>query len=157
MLVGATYTVVESTLSCVDPSGDLQNKLYYLFSHLLRPNFLLFERTNAHGRDLKGWNPAAIAVFHDSKAVLELLLQHGADPHLKSSYNKSAWDQAQDDLDAAGRVVRSRCNTKVLLFADRFSVNIDKACSAQNSETRELYLPSTPLRPGLTRLSGTRT
>lgn len=60
-------------------------------------------------RDLKGWNPAAIAVFHESKAALELLLREGADPYLTSSYNKSAWDMAQDDLDAAGRVVRSRC------------------------------------------------
>lgn len=70
----------------------------------------LVERNVARGRDLKGWNPAAIAVFHESKAVLELLLQHGADPYLKSSYNKNAWDMAQDELDAAGRVVRSRCN-----------------------------------------------
>lgn len=68
----------------------------------------------AGGRDLKGWNPAAIAVFHESKAALELLLNHGADPYLRSSYNKSAWDMAQDDFDAAGRVVRSRlsCCTK---------------------------------------------
>ncbi|CAM9094400.1 unnamed protein product [Ectocarpus sp. 4 AP-2014] len=65
-------------------------------------------RANPNSRDLKGWNPAAIAVFHESKAALKLLLEHGADPHLKSSYNKSAWDMAQDDLDAAGKVVRSR-------------------------------------------------
>lgn len=68
-------------------------------------------QTTARGRDLKGWNPAAIAVFHESKGVLELLLSNGGDPHLKSSYNKTAWDMAQDDLDAAGRVVRSRYNT----------------------------------------------
>lgn len=61
-----------------------------------------------HNRDLKGWNSAAIAVFHESKAALELLLKYGADPYLKSSYNKSAWDMAQDDFDAAKRVVRSR-------------------------------------------------
>ncbi|CAM9684160.1 unnamed protein product, partial [Hapterophycus canaliculatus] len=65
-------------------------------------------KANPNSRDLKGWNPAAIAVFHDSKAALELLLRHGADPYLKSSYNKSAWDIAQDEVDAAGRVVKSR-------------------------------------------------
>lgn len=66
-------------------------------------------------RDLKGWNPAAIAVFHESKAALELLLKEGADPYLKSSYNKSAWDMAQDDLDAAGNVVRSRCSIPMMI------------------------------------------
>ncbi|CAM9139931.1 unnamed protein product [Scytosiphon promiscuus] len=65
-------------------------------------------KANPNSRDLKGWNPAAIAVFHDSKAALELLLRHGANPYLKSSYNKSAWDLAQDELDAAGRVAKSK-------------------------------------------------
>lgn len=61
-------------------------------------------------RDLKGWNPAAIAVFHESKATLRLLLRNGSDPFLKSSYNKSAWDMAQDEVDAAEKVVKSRCS-----------------------------------------------
>lgn len=38
-------------------------------------------------RDLKGWKPAAIAVFHESKAALDLVLKHGANPYLKSSYD----------------------------------------------------------------------
>lgn len=70
-------------------------------------------------RDLKGWNPAAIAVFHESKAALQLLLNHGADPYLKSSYNKSAWDLAQDNMDAAGRVVKSRCQASAEMLLSR--------------------------------------
>lgn len=83
-------------------------KFPFFFPALVTPNSCV-ELNTANGRDLKGWNPAAIAVFHESKGVLELLLAHGGDPYLKSSYNKTAWDMAQDDLDAAGRVVRSRC------------------------------------------------
>ncbi|CAM9382263.1 unnamed protein product, partial [Discosporangium mesarthrocarpum] len=87
----------------------------------LTPGTLSWEarctRANPNSRDLKGWNPPAIAVFHNSKAVLSLLLQHGSDPHLKSSYNKSAWDMAQDDFDAAGRVVKSRAEIRGVIEA----------------------------------------
>lgn len=106
--------------------------LKVLFVPPLAPTEIpLVERNVARCRDLKGWNPAAIAVFHESKAVLELLLQHGADPYLKSSYNKNAWDMAQDELDAAGRVVKSRCH-RIEYTSGEFStlihfLNIDGA------------------------------
>jgi ankyrin repeat protein len=46
-------------------------------------------KTNPNSRDLKGWSCACIAVFHESKKVLALLLKHGADPNIRSSYNKT--------------------------------------------------------------------
>jgi hypothetical protein len=52
-------------------------------------------KTNPNTRDLKGWSCACIAVFHDSRSCLQLLLEHGADPMLRSSYNKNAWDLAK--------------------------------------------------------------
>lgn len=52
-------------------------------------------KTNPNARDLKGWNCACIAVFHDSRKVLRLLLENGADPSIRSSYNKNAWDLAK--------------------------------------------------------------
>ena len=45
--------------------------------------------------DLKGWTCVCIAVFHDSRKVLKLLLQHGGDPNIYSSYHKNAWDLAK--------------------------------------------------------------
>jgi ankyrin repeat protein len=59
-------------------------------------------KTNPNSRDLKGWNCLCIAVFHESTKVAPLLLEYGADPNMRSSYNKNAWDLAKDDLDAAG-------------------------------------------------------
>jgi hypothetical protein len=49
-------------------------------------------KSNANCRDSKGWNPCAIAVFHDNKPMLELLIEHGGDPSVKNSYHKSAID-----------------------------------------------------------------
>jgi ankyrin repeat protein len=69
-------------------------------------------KTNVNSRDLKGWNCACIAVFHESKKVLALLLEAGADPNMRSSYNKNAWDLAKDDLDAAEHVVKSRAEIR---------------------------------------------
>jgi len=34
-------------------------------------------------------------VFHDSRRVLQALLEAGADPNIRSSYNKNAWDLAK--------------------------------------------------------------
>lgn len=52
-------------------------------------------KPNVNSRDLSGWTCACIAVFHDSRKVLKLLLEHGADPNMRSSYNKNAWDLAK--------------------------------------------------------------
>jgi len=73
-------------------------------------------KTNPNSRDLKGWSCCCIAVFHESKKVLRLLLEHGADPNLRSSYNKNAWDLAKDELDAAEKVVRSRAEIRQVLL-----------------------------------------
>jgi hypothetical protein len=61
-------------------------------------------KTNPNTRDLKGWTCVCIAVFHDARRVLKLLLEHGGDPNIRSSYNKNAWDLAKDELDAAEKV-----------------------------------------------------
>lgn len=73
-------------------------------------------KTNPNGRDLKGWSCACIGVFHESKECLRLLLENGADPSLRSSYNKNAWDLAKDDLDAANKIVRSRAEIRQVLI-----------------------------------------
>lgn len=52
-------------------------------------------KANPNSRDLKGWTCVCIAVFHDSRRVLKLLLEHGGDPNIRSSYNKNAWDLAK--------------------------------------------------------------
>jgi hypothetical protein len=65
---------------------------------------------------MKGWTPTCIAVFHNSFGALELLLSHGGDPSIKSSYNKNAWDLAKDELDAAGKVVKSRQEIRQVLI-----------------------------------------
>lgn len=72
-------------------------------------------KTNPNARDLKGWSPACIAVFHNSRKSLRLLLEHGADPYLKSSYNKNAWDLAKDELDAAMNIVKSNAEIRQIL------------------------------------------
>lgn len=52
-------------------------------------------KTNPNSRDLKGWSCVCIGIFHESKECLKLLLDHGGDPSLRSSYNKNAWDLAK--------------------------------------------------------------
>ena len=52
-------------------------------------------KANPNSRDLKGWTCVCIAVFHDSRKVLRLLLAHGGDPNIRSSYNRNAWDLAK--------------------------------------------------------------
>jgi hypothetical protein len=52
-------------------------------------------KTNPNSRDLKGWSCVCIGIFHESKESLTLLLNHGGDPLLRSSYNKNAWDLAK--------------------------------------------------------------
>lgn len=73
-------------------------------------------KANPNSRDLKGWSCACIAVFHESRDALALLLQHGADPTQRSSYNKNAWDLAKDELDAANKIVRSRAEIRQVLI-----------------------------------------
>lgn len=73
-------------------------------------------KTNPNTRDMKGWTPVCIAVFHNSFGALQLLLDHGGDPNIKSSYNKNAWDLAKDELDAAGKVVQSREEIRQVLI-----------------------------------------
>lgn len=52
-------------------------------------------KANPNSRDLKGWTCVCIAVFHDARKVLRLLLEHGGDPNIRSSYNRNAWDLAK--------------------------------------------------------------
>lgn len=52
-------------------------------------------RPNPNSRDLKGWSCVCIAVFHDSRKVLKMLLENGGDPNIRSTYNKNAWDIAK--------------------------------------------------------------
>ena len=65
-------------------------------------------KPNVNSRDLKGWTPVCIAVFHESSKVLKLLLENGGNPNIRSSYNKNAWDLAKDELDAAEHVIKSK-------------------------------------------------
>lgn len=73
-------------------------------------------KANVNSRDCRGWTPVAIAVFHEAKRSLRLLLENGADPKLKNQYNKSAYDFAKDDLDAANCVVKSRAEIRQVLI-----------------------------------------
>jgi ankyrin repeat protein len=73
-------------------------------------------KVNPNSRDLKGWTCVCIAVFHDSRKCLKLLLEAGGDPNIKSSYNKNAWDLAKDELDAAEQVVTSRAEIRQVLI-----------------------------------------
>lgn len=73
-------------------------------------------KANVNSRDCRGWTPVAIAVFHEAKRSLHLLLENGADPKLKNQYNKSAYDFAKDDLDAAICVVKSRAEIRQVLL-----------------------------------------
>jgi ankyrin repeat protein len=81
-------------------------------------------KANPNSRDLKGWTCVCIAVFHDSRKVLKLLLEHGGDPNIRSSYNRNAWDLAKDELDAAEKVVKSHAEIRqVLIDNDRSNSN----------------------------------
>lgn len=73
-------------------------------------------KANVNSRDLNGWTCTAIAVFHDSRKCLELLLEHGGDPSIRSSYNKNAWDLAKDELDAAEKVTKSHAEIRQILI-----------------------------------------
>jgi ankyrin repeat protein len=73
-------------------------------------------KASPNSRDLKGWNCVAVGVFHHSLAVLRLLLEHGGDPSVRSSYNKNAWDLARDELDAAGKVIKSNRDVRDVLL-----------------------------------------
>ena len=65
-------------------------------------------KTNVNARDLKGWNCACIAVFHESLKVLQELCKAGANLEMRSMYNKNAYDLAKDELDAANNVVTDK-------------------------------------------------
>jgi hypothetical protein len=69
-----------------------------------------------NSRDLKGWSCVCVAVFHHSLRVLRLLLEHGGDPSIRSSYNKNAWDLAKDEVDAAEHVVKSKADIRHVLL-----------------------------------------
>jgi ankyrin repeat protein len=72
-------------------------------------------KTSPNTRDLKGWTCVCIAVFHSSLKVLQLLLEHGGDPNIRSSYNKNAWDLAKDEMDAAEHVIKSRAELRKVI------------------------------------------
>ncbi len=57
-------------------------------------------KANPNSRDLKGWTCVCIAVFHNSRKVLKLLLEHGGDPNIRSSYNRNAWDLAKVNFES---------------------------------------------------------
>ncbi|RLN96187.1 hypothetical protein BBJ28_00001656 [Nothophytophthora sp. Chile5] len=69
-------------------------------------------KVNINSRDCRGWTPVAIAVFHEAKRSLRVLLDNGADPNLKNQYNKNAYYFAKDDLDAANSIVKSRAEVR---------------------------------------------
>jgi len=73
-------------------------------------------KTNPNSRDLKGWSCVCVAVFHKSKNVLPILLAHGGDPTIRSSYNKNAWDLAKDEVDALGNVMESKLDIRQVLI-----------------------------------------
>ncbi|KAE9356959.1 hypothetical protein PF008_g3377 [Phytophthora fragariae] len=73
-------------------------------------------KVNVNSRDCRGWTPVAIAVFHEAKRSLRVLLDNGADPSLKNQYNKSAYYFAKDDLDAANNIVKSRAEIRQVLI-----------------------------------------
>lgn len=72
-------------------------------------------KTSPNTRDMKGWSCVCIAVFHNSLKVLQLLLENGGDPNIRSSYNKNAWDLAKDEVDAAEHVIKSRADVRKVL------------------------------------------
>lgn len=72
-------------------------------------------KANVNSRDCRGWTPVAIAVFHEAKRSLRILLENSADPKLKNQYNKNAYDFAKDDLDAANCIVKSRAEIRQVL------------------------------------------
>ena len=49
-------------------------------------------RVNVNSKDRKGWTPICIATFHNHKKVVKMLLENGADPTIKNSYSKNAFD-----------------------------------------------------------------
>ncbi|KUF99317.1 hypothetical protein AM588_10009527 [Phytophthora nicotianae] len=73
-------------------------------------------KVNVNSRDCRGWTPVAIAVFHEAKKSLRVLLDNGADPSLKNQYNKNAYYFAKDDLDAANNIVKSRAEIRQVLI-----------------------------------------
>ncbi|KAK1932498.1 Protein HOS4 [Phytophthora citrophthora] len=73
-------------------------------------------KVNVNSRDCRGWTPVAIAVFHEAKKSLRVLLDTGADPSLKNQYNKNAYYFAKDDLDAANNIVKSRAEIRQVLI-----------------------------------------
>lgn len=72
-------------------------------------------RTNPNSRDLKGWTCVCVGVFHNAKRVLPLLLDHGGDPNIRSSYHKNAFDIAKDELDAAKNLVKDNSEIRAVL------------------------------------------
>ncbi|KAG3026218.1 hypothetical protein PC121_g8713 [Phytophthora cactorum] len=73
-------------------------------------------KVNVNSRDCRGWTPVAIAVFHEAKKSLRVLLDNGADPSLKNQYNKNAYYFAKDDLDAANNIIKSRAEIRQVLI-----------------------------------------
>mmetsp|Transcript_6552 Transcript_6552/g.9810 ORF Transcript_6552/g.9810 Transcript_6552/m.9810 type:complete len:616 (+) Transcript_6552:33-1880(+) len=88
---------------------------YSLSSDELSDEAKIF-KANPNSRDLKGWTCVCIAVFHDSRKVLPLLLQNGGDPSMRSTYNKNAWDISKDELDAAEHVIKSKAEIRQVLL-----------------------------------------
>ena len=59
------------------------------------------------------------------------MLDHGADPNIRSSYNKNAWDLAKDELDAAMKVTKSNADIRQVL--------IDYTTSSQGKGLRKIF------------------
>lgn len=97
-------------------------------------------KTNPNSRDLKGWNCCCIAVFHNSTRSLRLLLEHGGDPLVKSSYQKNAWDLAKDELDAAGNIMKNNKEIRQVLieYDDAFKSKMFGTGKIMTNDTNSL-------------------
>lgn len=88
---------VEAKVFKTNPnSRDLKGQSLHSFHARLDPGLPV---TSTHAKHPPppatlhpGWTCVCIAVFHDSRKVLKLLLEHGGDPNIRSTYNKNAWD-----------------------------------------------------------------
>ncbi|KAG1695241.1 hypothetical protein DVH05_020621 [Phytophthora capsici] len=93
-------------------------------------------KVNVNSRDCRGWTPVAIAVFHEAKKSLRLLLDNGADPNLKNQYNKNAYYFAKDDLDAANNIVKSRAEVSRITIVTA----LNNLTSALNYQIRQVLI-----------------
>ena len=54
------------------------------------PTPLRFVQVQIDARDRKQWTPLHIAVFHKHKDIVAMLMDAGADPHLRTAFGQNA-------------------------------------------------------------------